>query len=73
MAAVLAVGELPVSSLAAAPGKQPVSVSMFNMMHYARQTEAFATGLLMMLAGGLAVFITFKMSGRLWNRYRPEA
>lgn len=68
-AVVLGVGELSMTSLVAPPGRQPVSVHLFNLMHYAHQGEAFAVGLVMMFAGSSMVLITGWVAGRLWKRY----
>lgn len=72
-AAVLGVGELAIASLLAPPGAQPVSVHLFNLMHYARTGEAFAAGLLMMVGGAGAVGIVLLSTAGLWKRYLPQA
>jgi len=72
-ASVLGVGELAIASLMAPPGAQPVSVHLFNLMHYAHTGEAFAAGLVMMAGGAAAVFVVLVATGGLWKRYLPAA
>lgn len=71
VAAVLGVGELVLGSLLAPAGMQPISVNLFNLMHYAHQREAFAAGLAMMFGGAAAVFVIVAVLRRLWKRYLP--
>jgi len=72
-ASVLGVGELAIASLMAPPGAQPVSVHLFNLMHYAHTGEAFAAGLVMMAGGAAAVFVVLVATDGLWKRYLPAA
>ncbi len=71
-AAVLGVGELSISSLLASPGNQPVSVHLFNLMHYAHQGEAFWTALAMMFGGAGFVVACLAFTRVLWKRYLPR-
>jgi len=69
MAIVLGVAELPIAMLVAPPGRPPISVDLFNLMHYARQGEAFAAALAMMLGASAVVVAALATAGKLWKRY----
>ena len=67
---VLCVGELAMGIILAAPGRPPVSVDLFNLMHYARQGDAVAVALTMMLGSAALLCVAFVVLGKLWKRSR---
>jgi ABC-type Fe3+ transport system permease subunit len=69
--AVLAVAELPMAMLLSPPGRPPVAVDLFNLMHYARQSEAFAVSVLMSVCSAACVLGVLFVTGRLWKQYLP--
>jgi len=71
VAAVLGVAELPVSMLVSPPGSPPASVDLFNLMHYARQSEAFAVAVAMSVGSSFAIIGALAITRRLWKRYLP--
>ncbi len=71
VALVLGVGELPMGLMLAAPGSPPVSVDLFNLMHYARQGDAILVALSMMAGAAAALVAALAVTRRLWKRYLP--
>jgi len=71
IAMVLGVAELPIAMLVAPPGRPPISVDLFNLMHYARQGEAFAASLAMMAGASAAIFAIFALTRKSWKQYMP--
>jgi iron(III) transport system permease protein len=73
VALVLGVSELPMSMILAPAGRPPVAVDLFNLMHYARQGQAFAAAIMMMVGASAAVLAAFSMAAGTWKRYLSAA
>jgi iron(III) transport system permease protein len=71
VAVVLSVAELPIALLVSPPGRPPVSVDLFNLMHYARQSEALTVALAMSVVSSVGVLAVLLVSQSLWTRYLP--
>ena len=71
VAAVLSVSELPIALLLSPPGRPPISVDLFNLMHYARQSDALTVALAMSVVSSVGVLAVLFVSKRLWTRYLP--